>query len=192
METKKCRICGQRKKIHLFEIDSRIKTNYSNRCKRCKNKLDDKASRAYRRLRAKSAKLKIPVPMEVTTSEIRLLFNVFDGCCAYCSKRPEKAKNLHLEHICSLAEGGRNTLQNLIPACINCNSKKGTKPIATHFLENRDRFPDENMALVVDYIALLSGSKKEDVVAEMTDDHISFVKKQIAIEDAKYESIMET
>jgi 5-methylcytosine-specific restriction endonuclease McrA len=190
VEIKKCRICGQSKKIHLFEVDSRTKTKQTNRCKSCKHKLDDKAAQAYRRLRRRSAKLGIP--MEVTPGEIRLLFSVFDGACAYCSKKPEKARNLHLEHIIALSEEGRNTLQNLLPACVHCNSKKGVKPIATHFLENRDRFTDENMALVVDYIALLSGSKKEEVVSEMTDDHISFIKKQIAIEEAKHESTMET
>ncbi|PFP30180.1 hypothetical protein COJ96_06835 [Bacillus sp. AFS073361] len=127
--------------------------------------------------------------MEVTTKEIRLLLNVFEGCCAYCSKRPEKARNLHLDHIVPLSENGRNTLANLIPACNRCNSSKGTKPVATHFLDKK--VPEENMALVIEYLALLSGSKKEDIASEMTDDHISYVKKQIALEEAKYESDME-
>ena len=176
METKKCRICGQSKQIHLFEVDSRTKTKHTNRCKSCKHKIDDKAARSYRRLRLRANKLGIPI--EVTPREIRLLFNVFDGCCAYCSKRPEKAKNLHLEHIVALSEGGRNTLQNLIPACNICNSKKGTKPIATHFIENREKFPDENMAQVIDYISFLSGNKKEEVAAEFADDHTLYLLKQ--------------
>jgi 5-methylcytosine-specific restriction endonuclease McrA len=162
--------------MDLFEVDSRTKNKYTNRCKLCKHKLDDKASKAYRRLRLRSAKLGIL--MEVTPGEIRLLFRVFDGCCAYCSKRPEKARNLHLEHICSLAEGGRNTLQNLIPACLHCNSRKGVKPIATHFIENREKFPDENMTMVIDYIALLTGSKKEEVAGEMADEHVLYMLKQ--------------
>lgn len=180
-EKRRCRICKQYKHVDLFEIDSRKKDKYTSRCRACKNDLDDKASRTYRRLRLKSNKLGIP--MEVTTKEIRLLLNVFDGCCAYCSKRPEKAKNLHLDHLVPLSEGGRNTLANLIPACIRCNSSKGTKPVVTHFLTKK--VPDENMALVIDYVSLLSGSKKEVVASEMTDDHIAYLRKQLVEEDEK-------
>lgn len=178
---RRCRICKQYKREDLFEGDSRCKDRKTNRCKACKNTLEDKASRAYRRLRLRSNKLGIS--MEVTASEIRLLLNVFDGCCAYCSKRPEKARNLHLDHLVAISEGGRNTLANLIPACNSCNSKKGTKPVVTHFLANK--VPDENMALVIDYIALLSGSKKEVVASEMTDDHIAYLRKQLVEEDEK-------
>lgn len=176
MEKKKCRLCGQTKRIDLFELDSRTKNKYTNRCKSCKHKLDDKSAQAHRRLKRRSAKLGIP--MEVTPGEIRLLFSVFDGCCSYCSKRPEKARNLHLEHIVPLSENGRNTLENLLPACIHCNTKKGVKPIATHFMDNREKFPDENMSLVIDYIALLSGCKKEDVAGELADEHALYMLKQ--------------
>jgi 5-methylcytosine-specific restriction endonuclease McrA len=178
---RRCRICKQSKREDLFEIDSRYKDKYTSRCKSCKSGLDDKASRAYRRLRLRSQKLGIP--MEVTTKEIRLLLDVFDGRCSYCSKRPEKSKNLHLDHLVPISEGGRNTLANLIPACIRCNSSKGTKPVVTHFLTKK--VPDENMALVIDYISLLTGSRKEDVASEMADDHIAYLRKQMAEEDAK-------
>jgi 5-methylcytosine-specific restriction endonuclease McrA len=178
---RRCRICKQYKRVDLFEIDSRHKDKHTNRCKSCKNDLDDKASRTYRRLRLRSKKLGIP--MEVTTKEIRLLLNVFDGCCGYCSKRPEKARNLHLDHLVPTSENGRNTLANLIPACNRCNSSKGAKPVVTHFLN--EKVPDGNMALVIAYISLISGSTKEDVVAEMTDDHIAYLWKQLDEEDAK-------
>ena len=176
METKICRICGTEKEITEFEVDNRVKTKRTSRCRQCKHKLDDKAARAYRRLKRRS-KL-IGAPMEVTPREIRQLFTVFDGHCAYCGKTPESESKLHLEHIVPLSDNGRNTLQNLLPACIHCNSKKGAKPLATHFFENRDQFPDENFNLVVSYISLLSGSKKEEVVAELTDEHISYLIKQ--------------
>ncbi|MEH7237308.1 HNH endonuclease [Bacillus sp. JJ1562] len=176
METKICRICGLEKELSLFEIDSRVKNKITNRCRECKHELDDKASRAFRRLRRRSADLNIP--MEVSVREIRLIFQMFDGRCAYCNKRPEQPKHLHLEHIQPLSEGGRNTLANLIPACIHDNASKGTKPIVTYFLENRDKFPDENFALVISYISLLTNSKKEDVVADLTNEHVGFELRQ--------------
>lgn len=176
METKICRICGEEKELTLFETDNRKKSKYTNRCRKCKHEMDDKASRAYRSLKRRSALLNIP--MEVTPREIRQLFAMFDGRCAYCGKRPEKESQLHLEHICALSEFGRNTLANLLPACNSCNLSKGNKPIVSHFLDHRDKFSDENMALVVDYMALLSGTKKEDVVGEMADDYALYLLKQ--------------
>jgi 5-methylcytosine-specific restriction endonuclease McrA len=174
VEMKQCRICGKEKELTLFEIDSRKKTKYTNRCRQCKNALDDKAQRAYRSLKQRSAKVNIP--MEVTPREIRLLFDVFEGKCAYCGERPEKERNLHLEHIVPLSEYGRNTLSNLLPACVHCNLSKGNKPLVTHFLDKK--FPDDNFALVVDYIALLTGGKKGDVVRDLTDEHIGYLIKQ--------------
>jgi 5-methylcytosine-specific restriction endonuclease McrA len=174
-ETRQCRICQENKPLEKMEVDSRKKDKRTNRCYECKYALDDKAQRSFRGLRARSAKLGIP--MEVTAKEIRLLFEMFDSCCAYCGKRPEKEHQLHLEHIVALSEGGRNSLANLLPACASCNIPKGNKPLVTHFLENRDRFPDGNLALVVDYVALLTGTKKEDVVKELTDDHVAYELK---------------
>lgn len=176
-EKKMCRNCGTEKEVALFEVDSRCKTKHTNRCRECKNELDDKASRAYRRLRSRSEK--IGTPIEVTKQEIRLLFEMFDGCCAYCGKRPETERQLTLEHIVPLSEGGRNTLANLIPACISCNSSKHNKPFITHFLENREKFPDENFSVVVHYISLLSGTKAEETLSEMLDDHADYHIKQI-------------
>ncbi|WP_374103983.1 HNH endonuclease [Bacillus sp. ISL-18] len=104
---------------------------------------------------------------------------MFDGCCSYCGKRPKKESLLHLEHIVALSEGGRNTLANLLPACVSCNLSKSNKPIVTHFLNNREKFPDVHFRLVIDYMSVLSGSTKEDVVKELTDDHVMYELKQI-------------
>ncbi|MFD0827099.1 HNH endonuclease [Neobacillus sp. M.A.Huq-85] len=176
MEMRICRICGIEKELTLMEIDSRHKSKYTNRCRQCKHDSDDKASRAYRSLKGRSSKLGIP--MEVTAKEIRLLFGMFDGKCAYCSKRPEKEHNLHLEHICALSEGGRNTLANLLPACARCNISKSNKPIVTYFFDKREKFPDTNLSMVVDYMSLLQGVSKEEVLSELTDEHVAYELKQ--------------
>lgn len=176
-EMRTCRNCGTEKDVALFEVDSRYKNKRTNRCRECKHELDDKASRALRGLKGRSEKHGTPV--EVTKEEIRLLFEMFDGSCAYCGKHPETKRHLHLEHIVALSEGGRNTMANLIPACVSCNSSKHNKPIVTHFLENREKFPDENFSLVVNYISLLSGSKTDKIVSEMLDDHAIYQIKQM-------------
>ncbi|MEH7505139.1 HNH endonuclease [Neobacillus drentensis] len=173
MEMRTCRICNEEKEITLFETDSRKTTKKTNRCQACKNASQDKAARAYHHLRHRS-----PLPVEVTPAEIRLLFEVFDGKCAYCGKRPEVSRELTLDHIVPISENGRNSLANLIPVCGRDNKSKQNRPLVSYFLNNRDKFPDENMTLVIEYMALLSGSKKEAVAAELTDEHISYELKQ--------------
>jgi 5-methylcytosine-specific restriction endonuclease McrA len=178
--TRQCRICTRILPTDKFEIDSRKKDKRTSRCYECKYASDDKAQRAYRSLKSRS--LKQGVPVEVSAKEIRLLFEMLDSCCAYCGKRPAKEHNLHLEHIVPLSENGRSTLANLLPACSGCNISKSNKPLVTHFFDNRDRFPDSNFALVVDYMSILTGVKKEEVVAEMTDDHVKYLMRQSQLE----------
>jgi 5-methylcytosine-specific restriction endonuclease McrA len=173
-EMRRCRVCRITKPLEKMELDSRRKDKRQNRCQACKNASHDKAARAYHHLRHRS-----PLPVEVTPAEIRLLFEVFDSCCAYCGERPEKERDLTLDHIVPISENGRNSLANLIPVCAYENKSKSNKPLVTHFLSNREKFPDENMAIVIEYMALLSGSKKEAVAAELTDDHISYELKQM-------------
>lgn len=51
-----------------------------------------------------------------------------DHRCAYCGKR-RKGK-LTQDHIQPLSNGGSHTLSNIVPACRNCNSRKGSRPAA--------------------------------------------------------------
>lgn len=44
--------------------------------------------------------------------------------CAYCDRPAETA-----DHLVPLIRGGENTLANLVPACLSCNSSKGARPI---------------------------------------------------------------
>ena len=47
--------------------------------------------------------------------------------CVYCGKKPQR---LTMDHITPLVNGGSHTKSNIVPACKNCNSKKGRgKPL---------------------------------------------------------------
>lgn len=46
--------------------------------------------------------------------------------CAYC-----KSAHLRLtkDHVIPLARGGNDGIENIVPACGPCNSRKGIKPV---------------------------------------------------------------
>jgi 5-methylcytosine-specific restriction endonuclease McrA len=52
---------------------------------------------------------------------------LYDHRCVYCGKRC-KGK-LTKDHITPLSKGGSHTLSNILPACKNCNSRKGNRAI---------------------------------------------------------------
>lgn len=43
--------------------------------------------------------------------------------CLCCGKQ----KVLHMDHVVSLRNGGRHTIENIQPLCRECNSRKGAK-----------------------------------------------------------------
>jgi 5-methylcytosine-specific restriction endonuclease McrA len=46
--------------------------------------------------------------------------------CYYCSK-PLDEKTLVIEHMTPLSRGGKNVIDNIVPACRPCNASKGKK-----------------------------------------------------------------
>lgn len=52
------------------------------------------------------------------------LVSRFNGWCPYCGEYTEK---LTVDHVVPISAGGTNTIENLIPCCSSCNSKKGAK-----------------------------------------------------------------
>ena len=60
-----------------------------------------------------------------TAQEWRLLKARYRGRCAYCGKKP---KVLTADHVVPLAGGGRHAIDNIVPACMPCNVRKGVRP----------------------------------------------------------------
>ena len=58
-----------------------------------------------------------------------VLYYCFDAKCLCC----KKARKLTVDHVIPLSSGGRNTINNLQPLCLHCNSSKGTKTIDYRF-----------------------------------------------------------
>jgi len=59
-------------------------------------------------------------------AEWQALKVAFDHRCAYCRK---KSQELTRDHIIPLSKGGSDNIDNIVPACRSCNSRKWDKPL---------------------------------------------------------------
>jgi 5-methylcytosine-specific restriction endonuclease McrA len=60
---------------------------------------------------------------KVTKKDADNLFEKHNKICYYCKVN----KATSIDHIIPISRGGSNDINNLVPACISCNSKKGNK-----------------------------------------------------------------
>ncbi len=77
--------------------------------------------------------------MELTTEQLRVIYRRTSGFCHICheklalsnyGKRGERGA-WHVDHSIPRAKGGTDRLNNLYPACIDCNTDKGTRTTRT-------------------------------------------------------------
>lgn len=65
----------------------------------------------------------------------RLALYIRDGfCCAYCGRdlRSATPDQVTLDHLLPRSCGGSNDAQNLVTACLRCNSQRGDRPWADY------------------------------------------------------------
>ena len=62
------------------------------------------------------------LPATLTTQDWQEILDCWDYRCAYCGKH---AFELDQEHVTPVCQGGGYTIENIVPACKSCNSKKG-------------------------------------------------------------------
>ncbi len=63
------------------------------------------------------------------SKEIRqLVYNKCNGHCAYCGCKLEY-KDMQVDHVLAVGRGGSNDINNLLPACRQCNYDKHEKTI---------------------------------------------------------------
>ena len=61
----------------------------------------------------------------VTAAQWRAIQGAYAGRCAYCGEKPA---SLTQDHVIPLSRGGSHTPENIVPACVSCNSRKGARP----------------------------------------------------------------
>lgn len=52
------------------------------------------------------------------------IFNLLDGTCFYCGCKITHDE-FTADHLVPVSKGGRNNFRNMVPACTQCNGKKG-------------------------------------------------------------------
>ncbi len=72
------------------------------------------------RRRARKANL----PATLTETEWQGILEKHDHCCAYCDRDDLP---LEREHKIPVSRGGGYTAENIVPACLSCNRRKGAK-----------------------------------------------------------------
>jgi hypothetical protein len=70
------------------------------------------------------------VPNTLTAEEWAQIKKQFKYRCIYCGEK----KPLTHEHIVPLSRGGSFTKENILPACKNCNSKRGNRKMLLELL----------------------------------------------------------
>lgn len=63
----------------------------------------------------------------LTRTEWNAVLIFYKRKCAYCGK---KCRKFSMDHIKPVIRGGRTTMSNVCPACLDCNLRKGPKPIS--------------------------------------------------------------
>lgn len=87
----------------------------------------DSEYRIYHREKSKRRKtwMALSGPEKIRAKDIRTRFLLFDDACAYCGEEG----NMQIEHVIPRARGGTHVIENIAPACCDCNYSKRDHPV---------------------------------------------------------------
>jgi len=73
------------------------------------------------------------VSHDLSAEQWAALQEAWDGACAYCGSA---GKALQRDCVLAISRGGRYTLENIVPACLSCNTSKCNEEV-TAWLRRR-------------------------------------------------------
>ena len=86
-----------------------------------KYKVMQQVKKARRRARLKALP---PEKNTLTSVDWEEIMGMYKHRCYYCKRK----RKLTVDHVIPISQGGANTKQNVVPACLSCNSSKGPRP----------------------------------------------------------------
>lgn len=172
----------EKNKLHIAEYDKRYKKENKDRVIRWWKDWYYANKEYVRRYNAKKRKLnpephrigeqqrrarKKKLPYTLNENQWQQIKNDFNNECAYCGMTEDEHllnfhTNIHQEHFIPLSDGGEYTHNNIIPACISCNSSKRDKdffewyPTYEHYNQEREKFILEYLGYTTDGTQQLS------------------------------------
>jgi hypothetical protein len=66
---------------------------------------------------------RIPIPSNIRAD----VWDKSYGFCWYCGIKMHPFRNFHVDHVVPVSNGGTNDMENLVPSCQACNSRKKDK-----------------------------------------------------------------
>lgn len=84
---------------------------------------------------------KLSLPHTLTTQQWELIKTAFDNKCCYCGKQVEVTQ----DHFVPVSQNGEYTHNNIVPACLSCNTSKNNKsffdwyPTYRHYSKKREK-----------------------------------------------------
>lgn len=130
-----CTKCNQTKEIHNFhKADEKLFIKYRSDCKDCR-KIE-----GWKRSGVKG---------NVSAGELSAMKDYFNNSCAYCGEiiTPDIYT---LDHVIPRIDGGTNNINNIVIACIRCNTAKCMNNVED-FYNKKDYFTRDNYEKVVEY-----------------------------------------
>lgn len=62
------------------------------------------------------------------SNEVRAaVWDKTDGYCWYCKTKLHPFRTFTIDHVHPVSRGGADTIENLVPCCKSCNSRKGDR-----------------------------------------------------------------
>lgn len=113
----------------------------------------------------------------------KLRFEVFKRdsfTCQYCGRKAPDVV-LEVDHITPIAEGGKNTMLNLITSCQECNRGKGKILLTEHQTLEKERKQLEDMQKRKEQLQMMFEWQND--LMQMEEEQIDFIEKILCVQD---------
>lgn len=126
-----CRACTRadnRRKYHEGDKEARAR--------QIRARQDPEAGRVY--ARRSNARRRASRSVPYTNEQWRDRLEEYGHRCAYCGRHESECGKLAIEHMLPLSRGGVDEIENVVPACKSCNSRKHARTLLEHFFGRFD------------------------------------------------------